>query len=618
MKNNNCVTTLGKFQRGFVISSMVLMINSLMVPAEAAITINFNYTDPSGVGFNAAGSLGESRRAAIEQAGTLLTSYFPSYTATITFDVNGSVTEDGSLASATSNYNSADASSCVTGISGRGDVGLKVLGGVDPAPDIADGVINVNFEDHIWDLDDIIDSDKYDFKSTMLHEILHAFGFGASIRENGDDSCGQTAPKAGAWEPFDQYIGNTTNTFIDSNYVIDLASWLTAVTGGIGNSGLLWRGANAMAANNGYPIPLYSPSPYSSGSSVSHLDDDFYTDTLLLMEHAAETGQGTRTLSAIELGIFNDIGISGAASTASNSVRADNNGDGKADILWRNSDSGENVLWTMDGLSVIGNAGINMVANQAWQIAGRGDFDGDGKSDLLWRNNESGQNVIYLMDGAEIVDTQTLNVVNLSWEIKAVGDFDGDGKYDIFWRNTQGDTAIYLMNGTKITSSANVTRVANPNWEFIDTGDVNGDGKDDLVWRHKIDGVNVVWLMEGLKISDAYQLNTIPVNWLLVGLGDLNVDGTDDFIWSNQSDGRKHAYLMNRSGQIQDSLPIAVIDNLDWQIVDILDLNGDGKYDFFWRNEVSNEAAIWLMDGVDIQEDVLVDFEIGDVWKYIR
>ncbi len=35
-----------------------------------------------------------------------------------------------------------------------------------------------------------------------------------------------------------------------------------------------------------------------------------------------------------------------------------------------------------------------------------GDYDGDGKSDLLWRNSSTGQNYLYPMDGAAIKPTE--------------------------------------------------------------------------------------------------------------------------------------------------------------------------------------------------------------------
>lgn len=294
--------------QGLLLSSVVVAATMLAAPARAQITFSFNYTDAAGVGFNAADPLGASRRAALEKTGILLSNLFPIYTATITMDVNGSETDDSTLAAAGSNFNAPAAVNCVAGYD-RGDVGIKVLGGADPAPAAADGSVTVNFEDVMWDLDDNVDPARFDFKSTMLHELLHAMGFANSVTLAGTDACGNAAPSAGGWVPYDEHLGNTMTSFIDKNFVITPASWTAAVTGGTGNAGVLWRGTNAMAANGGSPVPLFSPTTFLPGSSVAHLDDDFFTSTEFLMEQAADVGPGARTLSNIELGMMRDIGF---------------------------------------------------------------------------------------------------------------------------------------------------------------------------------------------------------------------------------------------------------------------------------------------------------------------
>ena len=47
---------------------------------------------------------------------------------------------------------------------------------------------------------------------------------------------------------------------------------------------------------------------------------------------------------------------------------------------------------------------MRTVADPAWQIKGVGDFDGDGKTDILWRNSASGENYLYLMNGISIAN----------------------------------------------------------------------------------------------------------------------------------------------------------------------------------------------------------------------
>ena len=55
----------------------------------------------------------------------------------------------------------------------------------------------------------------------------------------------------------------------------------------------------------------------------------------------------------------------------------------------------------MDGSTIATSTGVNTVPT-TWQVVGTGDYNGDGKADILWRNASSGQNWMYLMDGATI------------------------------------------------------------------------------------------------------------------------------------------------------------------------------------------------------------------------
>ncbi len=168
----------------------------------------------------------------------------------------------------------------------------------------------MNFEDVVWDLDDNISSNAFDFKSTMIHELLHAMGFGGGLINEAGDACGSQPPSPGGYQPYDEFVGDSQGPVIDGNsFVMDSSRFLAAVAGGAGQSGLVWHGSQGVAANNGVPIPLYSPSPYQPGSSIAHLDDDFYSSEALLMEAATVEGPGVRQLSAIEAGIMADIGI---------------------------------------------------------------------------------------------------------------------------------------------------------------------------------------------------------------------------------------------------------------------------------------------------------------------
>jgi hypothetical protein len=63
---------------------------------------------------------------------------------------------------------------------------------------------------------------------------------------------------------------------------------------------------------------------------------------------------------------------------------ADFNNDGRSDVFWRNSATGENYIYPMNGAAIgAGEGYVRTVADQNWQVVGIGDFNGDGNADIL-------------------------------------------------------------------------------------------------------------------------------------------------------------------------------------------------------------------------------------------
>jgi len=57
----------------------------------------------------------------------------------------------------------------------------------------------------------------------------------------------------------------------------------------------------------------------------------------------------------------------------------------------------------MDGTVIKASEGyLRTVSDPAWRIVAVGDYDGDGKADILWRNSSTGENYLYPMDGTSI------------------------------------------------------------------------------------------------------------------------------------------------------------------------------------------------------------------------
>lgn len=190
------------------------------------------------------------------------------------------------------------------------------LNGADPDVVIAMGdAINWGFGRNS------IAASEFSFFDTMVHEILHSIGYAEAIEENGSGVLGAagTVGDPGAYTDFDQWLGDSTGgNIIMPNGVVDLTRWNAAVTGGqgvvpptsvAGTDGLYFYGPNAMAANSGQPIPLYSPNPYESGSSVGHLDTDAFGTGTYIMLHSAQPGEHVGQIRPLELAMLQDVGF---------------------------------------------------------------------------------------------------------------------------------------------------------------------------------------------------------------------------------------------------------------------------------------------------------------------
>jgi Ca2+-binding RTX toxin-like protein len=286
-------------------------------------------------------------------------------------------------------------------------------------------------------------------------------------------------------------------------------------------------------------------------------------------------------------------------------VDADVNGDGRADLLWRSQSTGENYLYTMNGTAVTsGEGSLRTVADLNWSLVGTGDFDGDGKADLLWRNHVTGENYLYPMDGHTVKSTEGYirTVSDPNWQIATLGDFNGDHRDDILWRNqATGENYLYLMNGTAIAGEGFVRTVADLNWQIAGSGDFNGDGRADILWRNASTGENYVYLMNGSAIASEGYLRTVAdQSWQVAGIGDLDGDGHADIVWRNSSTGQNYVYFMNGTTIAKEGYLRTVADQ-HWQIEAIGDYDGDGKSDLFWRNSATGENYLYPMDGLTIK-----------------
>ncbi len=235
----------------------------------------------------------------------------------------------------------------------------------------------------------------------------------------------------------------------------------------------------------------------------------------------------------------------------------------------------------------------------------RADFDGDGQVDLLWRNYTTGANTLWLMNGTTVRQRVDLMAVpDPAWRIQGVADFDQDGKSDILWQNaTTGDVVLWYMNGTTRCSDAWIPFRPDGNWQIQGTGDLNGDRQPDILWRNEATGANTVWLMNGTSFRSVDLPTLAGANLRMQGTGDFNGDGQPDILWRNFLTGENTVWWMNGTTQVGTQTLTAQPD-VNWQIQTIDDVNRDGKADLIWRQVNTGENVLWLMNGTIVSSRV--------------
>ena len=290
-----------------------VLLSSLAQPVAASLSFTFNYSPTLEQGINTPNAgfndptFGADRQTALNSAANMIAAYFVNYTADLTYDVYSYSANDGFSASAGSDQ------FVLPGTFEPTVVQEKIItNGYDGNSDLADGVINWNFySGYNWGLTDTPATDQYDFKFVAMHELLHSFGFLSDIGATGTGLMSIAAGTPDTWSIYDKFLTDASGaSLIGINDGIFDATKISALTAGAADApGVLFNGPNAIAANNGAGIPIYSPSTWADGSSIAHLDSNSAVTNLSIMNPAAHhLGLDVRTLGPIEVGILKDIG----------------------------------------------------------------------------------------------------------------------------------------------------------------------------------------------------------------------------------------------------------------------------------------------------------------------
>jgi hypothetical protein len=305
------------------------------------------------------------------------------------------------------------------------------------------------------------------------------------------------------------------------------------------------------------------------------------------------------------------VDLPASTTTSPSSVDYNFNGDGMSDILWRNATTGNDVVWTMNGSSVVSTQTLYNVPS-GYSVAGMGDFNGDGTTSLLWRDSTTGSNDIWLMGNGAITASNGIDSLSSQWSVAAIADFNGDGTDDILLRNsTIGSDYIWTINSGQISGGNEIYNVPS-SWTIAGVGEFFGGSQPDILLRQASTGTNYIWEMSGTNIVGGTLLDNADSTWAVAGLGDFNGNGTTDVFMRQASTGTDLLWTI-QNGTVASS---TVLPNApsNWTVAAIADFTGDGTDDILMRDPTSGTDLLWTMQNGAVAHSTVLN-NLSSAWS---
>jgi len=396
--------------------------------------------------------------------------------------------------------------------------------------------------------------------------------------------------------------GNDLLVGLSGNDIIEGGNGNDVLTGGLGTDLLTGGAGNDVFRDTAAGLSGDTIADLALGERITITDVNLATFHYQLSGSVLTYSGGTLIFQNAPVGHFIATAAAGGGVdlTLKSTVHNDFNGDGRSDILWQ-SDSGALSDWLANANGgFAGNDGNAYgTVPTSWKMAGTGDFNGDGRSDILWRNSDGSLSdwLANSNGGFAANDANAFTKVATSWHVVSTGDFNGDGREDLLWRSDSGALSDWLANanGGFASNDANAYTTVSTSWKVAGTGDFNGDGREDILWRSD-SGALSDWLANangGFTSNDANAYATAPISWHIAGTGDFNGDGREDILWRSDS-GALSDWLANANGGFTSNDANAYTTApTNWHIAGTGDYNGDGREDILWRSD-SGALSDWL------------------------
>jgi hypothetical protein len=280
------------------------------------------------------------------------------------------------------------------------------------------------------------------------------------------------------------YVGGTFNT-AGATSTVDAGEWL--VYGHPKNDYDGDGKSDALFINTSTRDVLYWPAAvstasvdmgsYSSGYAYlasGDFDGDGKED--LLFSHTSNNGTMIWPDAIKASATYPGAGSSGFSVSAV----CDVDGDGQDDIIWMNSTTGGTQVWPSGVKANVyypGAAPYDTTNSVYYNLSACSDFDGDGQADLFWRDTVSGADKIWY----SAVKTSSVSAgTNSDLTMQVVGATNNSRVNFLIWyKPSTGDIVGW---GAGLSSNSVDAGTNSTSFTPAAIGDYDGDSSDDLLW----------------------------------------------------------------------------------------------------------------------------------------
>jgi len=249
---------------------------------------------------------------------------------------------------------------------------------------------------------------------------------------------------------------------------------------------------------------------------------------------------------------------------------------------------------------------------QGAQVLAVGDFYGDGFASVLGEDPTTRTLVVWqdpAQSGGSGAHAATYSLPSSDWVVAGTGDFNGDGITDIVTWNANGGTGtVLLMNGATVTGTIATQPVTASDWQFAGAGDFDQNGCSDLLLRDSSGNLEILYFglsAQGPVSTDfaAHSLGygsqgseVFDTSWSVAAVADVVGDGYASIVWQNAASGQVgYTYFTLPRPQNQWGQMVASLES-GFEIQDIGDFNGDGRFDLWLWSPSSGDSLIWFMN----------------------